>query len=114
MYVTNVDGEKVSAPTEHIIQLAIAIDDGKIIAGVEEAAKSRIIKDIQTKLEYSLFNLKYYGRPEINEGDPREWVRKQFDDFLEAHTDQIIECAGKILADKLSRSKAGKALLEQN
>ena len=113
MYVTNTDGIKVSGPTEHIIQLAISIDDGKIIAGVEEAARKQIINNLQKELMLAVFNPKYYGREEINVSDPKEWVRSRFELFLESHKDEIIGAAAKQLADKLVRSKAGKALLNQ-
>lgn len=113
MYVTNANGEKVFGPTEHIVQLAISIDDGKIIAGVEEAARKQIINNLQDKLMLAVFNPKYYGREEIDVSDPKEWVRSRFELFLESHKDEIIGAAAKQLADKLVRSKAGKALLDQ-
>ena len=115
MYVTNTNGEKVFGPTEHIIQLAISIDDGKIIAGVEEAARKQIINSLQNELMLAVFNPKYYGygSDEIDVTNPREWVRLQFGLFLENHKDEIIGAAAKQLADKLVRSKAGKALLDQ-
>lgn len=114
MYVTNTNGEKVFGPTEHIIQLAISIDDGKIIAGVEEAARKQIINNLQKELMLAVFNPKYYGREEIDVSDPKEWVRSRFDLFLESHKEEIIGAAAKQLADKLVRSKAGKELLSKS
>ena len=113
MIVNTVSQDKIPGPTEHIIQLAISIDDGKIIAGVEEAARKQIINNLQNKLMLAVFNPKYYGREEVEVSDPREWVRSRVDLFLENHKDEIIGAAAKLLADKLVRSKAGKALLDQ-
>ena len=113
MIVSTIGQDKIPGPTEHIIQLAISIDDGKIIAGVEEAARKQIINNLQNKLMLAVFNPKYYGREEVEVSDPREWVRSRFDLFLENHKDEIIGAAAKLLADKLVRSKAGKALLDQ-
>jgi hypothetical protein len=36
----------------------------------------------------------------------------QFDNFLKEHKDEIIAGAAKELADRLARTKAGKAILE--
>lgn len=113
MIVSALNQDKIPGPTEHIIQLAISIDDGKIIAGVEEAARKQIINNLQNKLMLAVFNPKYYGREEVEVSDPREWVRSRVDLFLENHKDEIIGAAAKLLADKLVRSKAGKALLDQ-
>ena len=113
MTVRSLNADKTFGPTEHIVQLAISIDDGKIIAGVEEAARKQIINNLQRELMLAVFNPNYYGGEEINVSDPREWVRARFDLFLENHKDEIIDAAAKILADKLARSKAAKAILNQ-
>ena len=113
MTARSLNADKTFGPTEHIVQLAISIDDGRIIAGVEEAARNQIVNDLQKKLMLCVFNTKYYGSEEINTSDPKEWVRSRFDEFMEAHKDQIIDAAAKILADKLARSKAAKAILNQ-
>lgn len=97
--------------TEHIIQLAISIDDGKIIAGVEQAAKAQILNDLTTSIKKAIFATGW--RDEIT-SEPREWCKDKFQEFLEEHKAEIIGEAAKFLADRLSRSKAGKALLEQN
>ena len=74
MTVRSLNADKTFGQTEHIVQLAISIDDGRIIAGVEEAARNQIINDLQKKLMLSVFNTKYYGREEINTSDPKEWA----------------------------------------
>lgn len=110
MYVTNTDGEKVFGPTEHIVQLAISIDDGKIIAGVEEAAKAQILKTLTESVKKAIFLSNWKDEPTT---EPREWCRDKFSEFLESHKAEIIGETAKLLADKLVRSKAGKALLDQ-
>lgn len=110
MYVTNTNGEKVFGPTEHIIQLAISIDDGKIIAGVEEAAKKQILTDLSAAIQKAVFVERWGGGTTT---EPREWCQFKFQDFLDNHKDEIIGAAAKLLADKLVRSKAGKELLSK-
>ena len=110
MIVSTVNQGKIPGPTEHIIQLAISIDDGKIIAGVEEAAKKQILTDLSDAIQKAIFVERWGGGVTT---EPREWCQLKFNAFLEEHKAEIIGAAAKQLADKLVRSKAGKALLDQ-
>lgn len=41
-----------------------------------------------------------------------DWVKTRFDAWLSDNKDAIIDCAGKYLAEKLSRTKAARELLK--
>ena len=42
---------------------------------------------------------------------PTEWTKRQIESFLIGHKDEIIQCAGELLAEKLARTKAAKEML---
>ena len=41
-----------------------------------------------------------------------ELIKERIDIYLEKHNDEIIRAAGNALAEKLARSKRGKAILD--
>lgn len=96
---------------EHIVQFAINFDDHRITEAVEKNAEKVIIDDLKQKINDELFESRYYG----GHGDPnkgfQEWVKFRVDSFLEAHKQEIIAQAATQLADKLSRTKAARELL---
>ena len=96
---------------EHIVQFAINFDDQRITQAVEKNAEKAIIDDLKEKVNDKLFKSNYYG----GHGDPRNgfsgWMTARVEDFLEAHKREIIETAGHYLAEKLSRTKAARELL---
>jgi hypothetical protein len=56
-----------------------------------------------------------YGNSNNKGYDPNHlsnWSKMQFENFLNKHKDEIITGAAKELADRLVRTKAGKAILE--
>ena len=93
---------------EHIVQFAIGIDDDAIIKRVEERAEKVIIDELHKKVEGAFFAKSYYGNPT---NEPGAWSERLFMDFLAEHKTEILECAGKYLAEKLSKTKAGRELL---
>lgn len=93
---------------EHIVQFAIGIDDDAIVKRVEERAEKMIIDELRKKVEGAFFAKSYYGNPT---NEPGAWSERLFMDFLAEHKAEILECAGKYLAEKLSKTKAGRELL---
>ena len=59
-----------------------------------------------------LFDASYYGRNADEKSTLSDYSKRLIETFLEKHKDEIIEKAAVHLAEKLARSKAGKALLE--
>ena len=98
---------------EHILQFGINIDDEAIISAVKAKAEKEIVKLIKDKVESSLFGSRYYYS---HSSDPHavftQLAKEIFNGFLDDNKEEIISRASVHLADKLARSKAGKAILE--
>ena len=115
MYVTPSSDPRPS-PVEHIVTLAINIDDDKIIRGIEEAAQSQIVRELKNDFVKAIFESRYSYRKGTYDTDYSSvtgWVTQEFDSFLEENKSAIIDVAGKYLAEKLSRTKAVKTMLEK-
>lgn len=113
MYVTN-DPNARPSPVEHIVTLAINIDDDKIIRGVEEAAKSQIVRELKSDFVKTIFQTKYSystGKDDVDYSSVQRWVECEFESFLEENKTAIIEVAGKYLCEKLARTKAVKEMV---
>lgn len=98
---------------EHIIQFGINFDDKKITETVKAKAEQVILDDLKQKVSDVLFQSRYYG----GHGDPKngvsEWMKEQVEDFLSENKDAIIEVTGRLIAEKLSRTKAARELLKE-
>lgn len=98
---------------EHIVQFAIGIDDAAIVKNVAEHAEKEIITDLKQQVTNQLFQAYYYRQNADPEKDPlSEFSKDIILGSFEEHKDVIIQKAAEILADKLARSKAGKAIFE--
>jgi hypothetical protein len=102
---------------EHIVQFAISMDDEAIKQRVAEKAEKEIMDNLQREVGRVIFERSsYYAYGNNNKGyDPNHlssWAKMQFDNFLKEHKDEIIAGAAKELGDRLVRTKAGKAILE--
>ena len=96
---------------EHIVQFAVNFDDQRVTEMVEQNAEKTIIDGIEQKVCDRMFNSRFYG----GKGDPKagfnNWMDGQVEKFLESHKQEIIEEAGRFLADKLARTKAAKEMV---
>lgn len=89
--------------TEHIFQIAIAVDDDTIKA----QATKYCAEQISRALNDDYVSRGFYGRSTLG---PKlsEVVEASCDKFLQEHKDVIIEEAAKLVANKVFRSKAFK------
>lgn len=113
MYVTPSSDSRPS-PVEHIITLAINIDDDKIIRGIEEAAQSQIVRELKSDFVKAIFQSRYSystGKDDVDYSSVQRWVECEFESFLEENKIAIIEAAGKYLCEKLARTKAVKEMV---
>lgn len=94
---------------EHIVQFAISMDDEAIKAAVSKNAEKKITEDIQKSVEAIIFNSDWYGK--VDKRSLSDWAERKVEALLAENKDIILELAAEKLADKLARSKAGKALL---
>ena len=104
---------------EHIFNIAINMDDDHIKESVAQKAEKEIMANLTREVGQVIFERTTYysyGNNKNNKGYDEHhlssWSQMQFDKFLKEHKDDIIACAAKELADRLARSKAGKAILE--
>ena len=98
---------------EHIVQFGISFDDKKITQAVTEKAEKVILDDLKQKINDNLFEHDYYNR----KGNPKNgfshWMECHVIAFLEQHKQEIIEMAGRLLAERLVRTKAARELLKE-
>ena len=98
---------------EHIVQFAVGIDDEAITNRVSEHAEKEIIKDLKQQVTNKLFESYYYRQNANPQNDPlSDFSKSIVQNFLKDNKEIIIERTAKELADKLVRTKAGKAILE--
>lgn len=99
---------------DHIVSFAISFDDADIIRAVKEKAEHQIITKLEKEVERTLFNSRYYcGHTNDPHSTFSNLAKDVLNDFLNENKEEILSKASIILADKLARSKAGKAILEE-
>jgi hypothetical protein len=96
---------------EHIIQFAINIDDDRIIKIIEAKAEKEIIKTLTNQVGRQIFQANYHSRDGYDEHCLSDYSKHLLQTFFEDHKTEIIDATAKYLADRLARSKAGKAIL---
>lgn len=98
---------------EHIIQMAISVEDEKIVKEVEETAEKQIIQTLADRVEDVISEKHgWYGNQKRDYAPLKNMVSEQITKILDDNKDFILAEASKILAEKLSRSKAGKEILQ--
>lgn len=84
---------------EHIMNIAISIDD----EGIEQKATDYCVKKLYEDMKGKLLNDGNYYRGQLT-GQAEDIVTKWLDD----HKDEIIEQTAKLVAERISRRKAFK------
>lgn len=96
---------------EHVVQLGISIDDDAIQKQIMKTAEKTIIGEIKNDIESQIIERHRaswsYDRSkdELNLTTYSESIIR---DWLDGNSDKIIELAGKMVADKVFRSKKWK------
>ena len=93
---------------EHVIQIGVSVDDEAIQKQIMATAEKQIVSEIKNDIEKLIIEKHrpyYSSKEEMSlteraEGILREW--------LDGNSDRIIECAGKLISEKVYRSKAWK------
>ena len=99
---------------EHIIQIAIAVDDERITRTVEAQALRTIIDDLEQDVRNKLFSPKsaYFISKNATASDPlSDFSVDLIKGFFKKHEDAIIKKAADALAERLSKSKAVKDMV---
>ena len=96
---------------EHIVQFAIGIDDDAIKKRIAESAEKQIIENINHDVMRIIFKPEYYNSSKLS-NQPTGYMDEKIDVFLEKHRDDIIELAAERLAERLSKTKRAKEIVE--
>lgn len=87
----------------------------------DELLENTIAKDYEAKITENLSNevrkilkdhdMRYYNSAKNEKYGLESWVSCKIDNVIERYKDEIIEAAADKLAERLARTKKGKALL---
>lgn len=94
---------------EHVIQIGVSIDDDAIQKQIMATAEKQIIGEIKNNIERLIIEKHppyYTNKVEMNLTERAEAIVKE---WLDENSDKVIELAGKLIGDKVYRSKAWKA-----
>lgn len=94
---------------EHVIQIGVSVDDEAIQKQILATAEKQIIAEIKDDIEKLIIEKHkpyYSNKVEMNLTARSEAIIKE---WLDENSDKVIELAGKLIADKVYRSKAWKA-----
>ena len=94
---------------EHVIQIGVSIDDEAIQKQIMATAEKQIIGEIKNDIEKLIIEKHkpyYSNKVEMNLTERAEEIVKE---WLNENSDKVIGLAGKLIADKVYRSKAWKA-----
>lgn len=94
---------------EHIVQFGISIDDDAIKRRIEETAEAQIINKINKDVSNALFEKRYSYMDRPIDTFAKDVVNQ----ICKDHEQEIVAMAATLLAEKLARSKAGKALFDE-
>lgn len=95
-----------------IINIPLQIDEEKMEEVIQKDYQGKVVEEIVKYIKTALtkHSTSYYGDRELN--GMTELIKGEIDKFLDNHKDDIINAAGNVLAEKLARTKRGKALLD--
>ena len=97
---------------EHVFNIAINVEDQKIIDTIMASSVKQIEKNIQQAVVDKLFS--GWNRLHATLEDPlSSFARGIVEDFLESNKEAIIDSAARYLAEKLARTKAAKELVNR-
>ena len=94
---------------EHVIQIGVSVDDEAIQKQIIATAEKQIIAEIKDDIEKLIVEKHkpyYSNKVEMNLTERSEGIVKE---WLDENSDKVIELAGKLIADKVYRSKVWKA-----
>ena len=101
-----------------IINIPLQVDEQQMEEVIQRDYEAKILDRIMEYVKTCLMNYSrswyatYRGKEDKIEDGMKVLIEGQIQHFLDEHRQEIIDEASKILADKLARSKKGKAILE--
>ena len=91
-----------------IINIPLTIPDELLENTIMKDYEQKVTDNLTKEVRNCMIKHDYYNDP--NRGLD-SWVSSKLDDILKEYKDDIIEAASDKLAERLARSKKGKALL---
>lgn len=99
---------------EHIVQFSFSVDDDAIEKKLEDQAVGKLLERFDAAVVKAAHRRMYSSLSSQSfEDTVRDLLEKRIDKYIDEHGQAIVDVAGKMLAEKLARSKKGKALLEE-
>lgn len=95
-----------------IINIPLQIDEEKMEEVVKKDYESKVIDEIVKYIKKALVSEAGYGYGDKEVIGMTELIKERIDIYLGKHNDEIIRAAGNALAEKLTRTKRGKAILD--
>lgn len=94
-----------------IINIPLQIDEQKMEEVLQRDYEGKILEEITKQIKTNLAKQAetHYG-DRVSDG-MRVLIEMRIDKFLQNHADEVIENASSKVAEKLARSKRGKAIL---
>lgn len=97
---------------EHILQFGINIDDDTIKKRVMESAEGVIINQIADDIKGLMFEHNPYRTWEPTK-KPTQYLDHKIDEFIVENKESIIELAAERLAERLSKTKRVKEMVDE-
>lgn len=89
---------------EHIVQIAVGVDDKRIVELIEESAAKQIAEDIKLAAHGATWNNKLNDKPE----KLKELFQDGINEFIKANADKIVEEAIKEATKSIMKTKVMK------
>lgn len=100
---------------QHIFNIAIDFEDERIQRMIYEKAEKEVIKKVVLDVENAIYNHSCWNKNDSSERNRQgvtQLVKDYTDKFFTDNKDAIIQETAKILAERLSRTKAAKELVK--
>lgn len=100
---------------QHIFNVAIEFEDEHIQQVIYKQAEKEVIKKVIQDVENAIYKHSCWSKNDSNERNRQgvtQLIKDYTDKFFADNKDAIIKETSKILADRLSRTKAAKELVK--
>lgn len=100
---------------QHIFNVAIEFEDEQIQNMIYAKAEKEVIKNVIQDVENAIYEHSCWNKDDSNERNRRgvtQLIKDYTDQFFTDNKDAIIAETSKILAERLSRTKAAKEIVK--
>lgn len=100
---------------QHIFNIAVEFEDEQIQQMIYNKAEKEVIKKVIQDVENAIYKHSCWSKNDSNERNRQgvtQLIKDYTDKFFADNKDAIIKETSKMLADRLSRTKAAKELVK--